>query len=145
MRGIVNSYIRVSAIPLYTAHSSKHIWLAVWHTRRNRNYPKERTLYACDETHLVNRRCYGVSAPIIVGKTAEGRFQHPNDLGTSAPSFAIEVRTHKQITYMKGQQSLHYWHSCAVKPSQQCPSIIADFFHTLTLSKYRKCMTYYTS
>ena len=129
MRGIVNSYIRVSAIPLYTAHSSKHIWLAVWHTRRNRNYPKERTLYACDETHLVNRRCYGVSAPIIVGKTAEGRFQHPNDLGTSAPSFAIEVRTHKQITYMKGQQSLHYW-GTAVRSSRHssAPVSLRTFF-----------------
>ena len=53
---------------------------------------------------VVIQRCYGVSAPIIDGKTAEGGLEHLLNLGTSAPSFAIEERTQQQLSNMKGQR-----------------------------------------
>ena len=105
---------------------------------------KRRKSFCLRRARVVIQRFYGVSAPIIDGKTAEGRFQHPNYLGTSAPNFVMEERTKTKIIYMKGQPSLLWW-GTSVRSSRYgscAPHHQSRLFFILTTSK---CMTYYTS
>ena len=100
---------------------------------------KRRKSFCLRRARVVIQRCYGVSAPIIDGKTAEGRFQHPNYLGTSAPNFVMEERTQTKIIYMKGQPSLLWWGTVrAVKPRRNVrpPSSKQAFFHSHNLKVY---------
>lgn len=100
---------------------------------------KRRKSFCLRRARVVIQHCYGVSAPIIDGKTAEGRFQHPNYLGTSAPNFVMEERTQTRIIYMKGQPSLLWWGTVrAVKPRRivRPPSSKQAFFHSHNLKVY---------